>query len=58
MIALLWGSPLGFILANTFMVEIERSVIPGLASKLNSLRRYVHDTIRYIMTRYAGSRLH
>ena len=58
MIALLWGSLLSFILANTFMAELERSVILGLASKLSNLRRYVHDTIRYIMTRYVESRLH
>ena len=30
------GSALGPILANIFMVELERSVIPGLASKLNN----------------------
>ena len=30
------GSALGPILANIFMVELERIVIPGLASKLNN----------------------
>ena len=30
------------------MVELERSVIPGLANKLNNWRRYVDDTICYI----------
>ena len=35
------GSPMGSILANIFMVELERSAIPGLASKLNNWRRYV-----------------
>ena len=30
------------------MVALERSVIPGLANKLNNWRRYVDDTICYI----------
>ena len=38
----------GPILADIFMVELERSVIPGLANKLNSWRRFVDDTICYI----------
>ena len=42
------GLTLGPILANIFMVELERSVIPGLANKLNSWRRYVDSTICYI----------
>ena len=42
------GLTLGPILANIFMVELERSVIPGLANKLNSCRRYVDSTICYI----------
>ena len=41
-------SPLVPILANIFMVEFERSVIPDLANKLNNWRRYVDDTICYI----------
>ena len=32
------ASPLGPILANIFMVELERSVIPGLGKKLNNWR--------------------
>ena len=39
------GPPLGPILTNIFMVEFERSVIPGLANKLNNWRRCVDDTI-------------
>ena len=35
------GSPLILILANIFMVELERSAIPSLASRLNNFRRYV-----------------
>ena len=42
------GSPLGPILANIFVVELERFVIPGLANKLNSWGQYVDDTICYI----------
>ena len=33
------GSPLGPTLVNVFMAELERSVIPGLANKLNNWRR-------------------
>ena len=42
------GSPLGPIPANIFMVELKRSVIPGLTTKLNNWIRYVDDTIFYI----------
>ena len=42
------GSPLGPILANIFMVELERSVMPAPAGKLNKWRRYIDDTICYI----------
>ena len=43
------GSPLGPTLANIFMVELERSEIPGpVNNKLNNWRRYVDDTICYI----------
>ena len=42
------GSPLDPILANIFMVELERSVIPDLANKLSNWRRYVDDTICYM----------
>ena len=42
------GSPLGSILANIFMFELGRSVIPRLANKLNNWRRYVGDTICHI----------
>ena len=42
------ASPLGPILANIFMVELERSVIPGLANKFNNWRRCIDNTICYI----------
>ena len=38
-------SPLSSILANISMVELERSVIPGLTNRLNNWRRYVDDTM-------------
>ena len=36
------------ILANLFVVELERSETPGLANKLNNWRRYSDDTICYV----------
>ena len=42
------GSPLGNLLANIFMTELQCSVIPGLVNKLNNWRRCVDDTICYI----------
>ena len=44
------GSPLGPILANIFMVELERSVIPTLMDKMKCWTRYVDDTLCYIKT--------
>ena len=44
------GSPLGPILANIFMVELERSVIPTLMDKMKCWTRYVDDTLSYIKT--------
>ena len=41
------GSPLGPILANIFTIELENSVIPGLANQLNNWRRYIDDLICY-----------
>ena len=41
-------SPFGHILINIFIGKLERSVIRGLANKLNNWRRYVDDTICYI----------
>ena len=42
------GSPLAPILANTFMVELERNLIPILKDHLSCWRRYVDDTICFI----------
>ena len=44
------GLPLGPILANIFMVELERSVIPTLMDKMKCWTRYVDDTLCYIKT--------
>ena len=40
--------PLGPVLANIFMVELERSVIPTLMDKMKLWTRYVDDTLCYI----------
>ena len=48
------GSPLGPILSNIFMAELERSVIPDLANKLSNWRRYFDDTICYIKDDFIG----
>ena len=42
------GSPLAPILANIFMVELERNLIPILKDHLSCWRRYVDDTICFI----------
>ena len=42
------GSPLGPILANIFMVELEESLIPTLSDKLRLWFRYVDDTFTFI----------
>ena len=42
------GSPLAPILANIFMVELQRNLIPILKDHLSCWRRYVDDTICFI----------
>ena len=44
------GLPLGPVLANIFMVELERSVIPTLIDKIKCWTTYVDDTLCYIKT--------
>ena len=42
------GSPLGPVLANIFMVELERLVIPTLMDKIKCWARYVDDSLCYL----------
>ena len=44
------ASPLGPILANIFMVELEQSVMPTLMDKVKCWTRFIHDTLCYIKT--------
>ena len=39
------GSPLGPVLANIFMVELEKIIIPKLEKEVKLWRRFVDDTI-------------
>ena len=43
-------SPLGLVLANIFMVELERLVISILMDKMKCWTRYVDDNLCYIKT--------
>ena len=38
------GSPLGPVLGNIFMVELETSVIPSLSNKVKLWKRFIDDT--------------
>ena len=42
------GSPLGPVLANIFMVELENNIIPSLNDKVSLWFRYVDDTFTFI----------
>ena len=42
------GSPLGPVLANVFMVELEKQVLPLLTNKVSSWERYVDDTFTFV----------
>ena len=42
------GSPLAPVLADIFMVELERIVVPTLPTHLRFWRRYVDDTICFV----------
>ena len=41
------GSPIGPILANVFMVELENTLVPRLHQHIKKWRRYVYDTFAY-----------
>ena len=42
------GSPLGPVLANVFMVELETKLVPTLNDKIALWQRYVDDTFTFI----------
>ena len=42
------GFPLGTVLANIFMVELEQNIIPTLPKDVSLRKRYVDDTICFI----------
>ena len=43
------GSPLGLILADIFMVELEITIVPTLGNLLCKWKRYVDDTLKLIV---------
>ena len=49
------GSPLGPLLANIFMTELEETIIPTLKNDLKHWKRYVDDTHAYINPRKINS---
>ena len=46
------GSPLDPVLANMFMVELQKSVIPNLNDKVNLWKRFVVDTYCWARSEY------
>ena len=42
------SSPLGPVLANTFMVELENTLVPRLHQHVKKWRRYLYDTFAYV----------
>ena len=42
------GNPLGPVIANIFMVELENKKVPSMASMLENWLRYVDDTIAFV----------
>ena len=49
------GSPLGPVLANIFMVELEMSVIPNLNDKIKLWKRFVDDTYCFAKSEYTNN---
>ena len=46
------GSPLGPVIANIFMVELERNILPTLTDYMLPWKRYVDDTLSWINIDY------
>ena len=44
------GFPLGPVLANIFVVELERTIIPSFSDKIKRWKRYVDDTSTFVKT--------
>ena len=42
------GNPLGPVIANIFMVELENNTVPALSDMLTTWYRYVDDTIAFV----------
>ena len=49
------GSPLGPVLANIFMVELETSVIPNLSNKVKLWKRFVDFTYCLARSEYVDN---
>ena len=43
------GSPLGPVLANIFMTELEIAMIPSLGNYLQNWERFVDDTFAFVL---------
>ena len=52
------GSPLGPVLANIFMVEFERTIVPSLQDSVKLWRRYVDDTFAFVRKEDVDKVLH
>ena len=49
------GSPLGPVLADIFMIDLEKSLLPELTSYISYWKRYVDDTICFIKIEYVDN---
>ena len=49
------GSPLGPVIADIFMIELEKSLLPELTSYISYWKRYVDDTICFIKIEYVDN---
>ena len=41
---------MGAVLANVFMVDLERTNAPSLINKIKLLKRYIYDIIAFVKT--------